>query len=69
MLLGLIVFSVLAALLVLVPLPWQWRLKNYPVICLIIWLFIYNITTAVNAILWSGTAQLQYVAWCEIGEH
>jgi pheromone a factor receptor len=68
MLLGFIIFSFLAGVLVLFPLPWQCRIKNYALIFLILWLSISNITTAVNAILWSGTAEVKYVGWCEFGE-
>ncbi|KAF7320617.1 Pheromone receptor Rcb2 B44 [Mycena chlorophos] len=56
----------LAALLVLVPLPWHWRARNVPTLSIIAWLFISNIVLAVNSIVWAGNFEIRAEVWCDI---
>jgi hypothetical protein len=57
-----------AALLVLVPLPWHWRARNIPTLSIIVWLFVSNVIFAVNSTIWSGNVDLAVPVWCDIGE-
>jgi pheromone a factor receptor len=56
-----------SALLVLVPLPWHWRARNVTTLSIIAWLFIFNLTYGVNAIIWAGNVRLVGTIWCDIG--
>ncbi|KAI0350982.1 fungal pheromone STE3G-protein-coupled receptor [Trametes cingulata] len=58
--------SFLAAVLVLVPLPWHWRARNIPTLSLIAWLFMVNVAHGVNVILWWGNLEIKLVIWCDI---
>lgn len=58
--------SFLAALLVLVPLPWHWRARNIPTLSLIVWLFLLNITHGVNVIEWYDNVDVKLEIWCDI---
>jgi pheromone a factor receptor len=57
-----------AALLVLVPLPWHWRARNVPTLSMIVWLFVSNVIFAVNSLIWAGNVDLVVPVWCDIGE-
>nr|AAF01419.1 Rcb2.42 [Coprinopsis cinerea] len=56
----------LAAILVLIPLPWHWRAKNIPTLSLSIWLFVSNIIYGVNSILWADNYAVKVPVWCDI---
>ncbi|KAI0632780.1 pheromone A receptor-domain-containing protein [Trametes polyzona] len=56
----------LAAVLVLIPLPWHWRARNIPTLSLIAWLFMINVAHGVNVILWWGNLKIRVVVWCDI---
>ena len=59
--------SILAALLVLMPLPGHWRARNVPTLSIIFWLFVINIAHGVNTIAWAGNIDLKFLVWCDIG--
>ncbi|EED83526.1 hypothetical fungal pheromone GPCR, STE3-type [Postia placenta Mad-698-R] len=63
---GLPIASFLAAVLVLIPLPWHWRARNIPTLSIIFWLFVVNMTHGVNAIVWYHNVEIRLVVWCEI---
>lgn len=65
---GLPIASFLAAVLVLIPLPWHWRARNIPTLSIIFWLFVVNMTHGVNAIVWYHNVEIRLVVWCEISE-
>ncbi|TEB23050.1 STE3-domain-containing protein [Coprinellus micaceus] len=56
----------ISAALVLVPLPWHWRARNITTLSMIAWLFIFNFTYGVNAIIWAGNVRLRGTIWCDI---
>lgn len=56
----------LAAALVLVPLPGHWRARNVPMLSMIIWLCVINITYGVNAIAWYNNVERKLLTWCDI---
>ncbi|CAL1697592.1 unnamed protein product [Somion occarium] len=58
--------SILAALLVLLPLPGHWRARNVPTISIIAWLFVINVAHAVNTIAWAHNVDLKLLVWCDI---
>ena len=57
-----------AALLVLVPLPWHWRACNVATVSIIAWLFVSNIVYAINSIIWAGNVEDSAPVWCDISE-
>jgi pheromone a factor receptor len=57
----------LASALVLVPLPWHWRARNTTTLSMLTWLFVSNITYAINAVIWSGHIDEVVPVWCDIG--
>ncbi|KAJ6483439.1 GPCR fungal pheromone mating factor [Mycena sanguinolenta] len=56
----------LACALLLVPLPWHWRMRNIPTLSMIAWLFMSNFTHGINAIIWSGHIHDVAPIWCDI---
>lgn len=56
----------IAAILVLIPLPWHWRARNVSTLAIIAWLFVMNIIYAVNSIIWSGNVNNPVPVWCDI---
>ncbi|TFK32932.1 pheromone A receptor-domain-containing protein [Crucibulum laeve] len=56
----------IAALLMLVPLPWHWRARNIPTLSIIVWLFFCNIGAGVNAIIWADSIRIVAPVWCDI---
>ncbi|EPQ55602.1 STE3-domain-containing protein [Gloeophyllum trabeum ATCC 11539] len=63
---GLPVGAFLAALLVLVPLPWHWQARNVATLSIIAWLFVVNIIYGINAIIWGSDAIIRFAPWCDI---
>lgn len=57
----------LASALVLVPLPWHWRARNTATLSIIAWLFVENLTYAINTLIWSGSVDEVVPVWCDIG--
>lgn len=60
--------SLLAAVLVLVPLPWHWRAGNVATLSIIAWLFAVNVIYGVDAIIWGSNAIIVVPVWCDISE-
>jgi hypothetical protein len=58
----------LAALSVLVPAPWLWRIGQAPALYLLLWLFVSNVVNAINTAVWNDDYHLTYSVWCDIGE-
>jgi pheromone a factor receptor len=58
--------AAIAALLILIPLPSQIRVRNVPLIVLITSTFIINIILIVNSLLWAGHARDIAPIWCDI---
>ncbi|KAL6308810.1 fungal pheromone STE3G-protein-coupled receptor [Sparassis latifolia] len=56
----------LAAILVLVPLPWYWRAKNVATLSLMAWLFVVNVIYGVDSILWHDSVVVVVPVWCDI---
>ncbi|TDL26927.1 STE3-domain-containing protein [Rickenella mellea] len=56
----------LAAFLVLIPLPCHWKARNVATVAIIAWLFVLNLTYAVNAIVWSNNAINHAPVYCDI---
>ncbi|KAJ7649292.1 Rcb2.42 [Mycena rosella] len=56
----------IAALLVLVPLPWHWRARNVPTLSIIAWLFLSNIMLGVNSIIWADNIRIVARVWCDV---
>jgi pheromone a factor receptor len=57
----------IAAALVLIPLPSQWRAKNIGTLSMIAWLFVSNIIYAINSVIWAGTVLNVAPVWCDVG--
>ncbi|KAF9441480.1 STE3-like pheromone receptor [Macrolepiota fuliginosa MF-IS2] len=58
--------ALLSSFLLLIPLPWHWRARNVATLSIILWLFIANITYAVDAIIWKDNVALIAKVWCDI---
>lgn len=58
--------AAIAALLILIPLPSQIRLRNIALIVLIINSFFANAILIVNSLLWAGHARDIAPVWCDI---
>ncbi|KAG1751797.1 pheromone A receptor-domain-containing protein [Suillus lakei] len=56
----------LAALSLLLPLPWHWRARNVATLSIIAWLFVLNVVYAVDAILWGNNINIIIPVWCDI---
>lgn len=64
--LGLIIFSSIALVLLLLPLPLQWKARNANTIINIGWLFIGNLIFLVNACIWWDRLDAMALPWCDI---
>jgi Pheromone A receptor len=60
--------GIIAAILVLIPLPRQIRARNVATIAMIFWFFEHCLVSGVNAIVWAGNVNDSAPAWCEISE-
>nr|UWI70537.1 pheromone receptor B3 [Pleurotus eryngii] len=58
--------AILAALSLLLPLPWHWRARNIATLSIIVWLFVTNIIYAVGAVVWGDNADIDIPVWCDI---
>ncbi|KAI0651378.1 pheromone A receptor-domain-containing protein [Trametes meyenii] len=58
--------SILAAILVLLPLPWHWRAGNVATLSIIVWLFAVNVIYAVDSLIWSHNVARVALVWCDI---
>ncbi|KAF9447631.1 fungal pheromone STE3G-protein-coupled receptor [Macrolepiota fuliginosa MF-IS2] len=59
-------FSFLAAVLVLIPLPWHWRARNIATVSLIIWLFLVDVVYGINSLIWNENVENAAPVWCDI---
>ncbi|KZV83956.1 fungal pheromone STE3G-protein-coupled receptor [Exidia glandulosa HHB12029] len=60
------IFSFLAVLLVLLPLPWHIKARNVATLSLIAWLAVCNFMRGVNAVIWMNNVHIHYRVWCDI---
>ncbi|KAJ7363102.1 pheromone A receptor-domain-containing protein [Mycena albidolilacea] len=58
-----------ASALVLVPLPWHLQSRNIPVLSIIAWLFVLNVSYGVNALIWGGNVEIVLPIWCDIDQN
>ena len=58
--------ALLAAVLVLVPLPWHWRAGNVATLSIIAWLFATDVIYGADAIVWGDNAIIVIPVWCDI---
>ncbi|KAI0078456.1 fungal pheromone STE3G-protein-coupled receptor [Panus rudis PR-1116 ss-1] len=58
--------AVIAAILVLAPLPSHWRARNVATLSLIAWFFVMNLIYGVNALVWARNSAPRIVVWCDI---
>ena len=63
-----VVGSVVATILVLVPLPTQLRDRNFATLSLLAWLFLVNVYRGIDAIVWLDDAVVRGPVWCDIGK-
>ncbi|WVF70103.1 hypothetical protein IAT40_004891 [Kwoniella sp. CBS 6097] len=63
---SLIVFTGIGALLLLMPLPLQWRARNSGTLLLITWLFLGNLLVFINCIVWWDSYSNPAPIWCDI---
>jgi hypothetical protein len=61
-------FGLIAALLVLIPLPRQIRARNIATISLTWWFFGSCLIASVNAIVWAGNVNDPIPVWCDISK-
>lgn len=62
------VVAFLAALSLLLPLPWHWRAGNVATLSIIAWLIVVNIIYGVDAIVWGNNVDIVIPVWCDISE-
>jgi hypothetical protein len=62
------VLSVIAAVLLLVLLPSQWRSRNIPTLTLILSTFLEGIVNVVNTLVWNGNTRNVAPVWCDFGQ-
>ncbi|KAF8180782.1 GPCR fungal pheromone mating factor [Mycena galopus ATCC 62051] len=60
------VAAFLASVLILVPVPWHWRAGNTPTLSMFAWLWMSNLTYAINTTIWSGQVNNVAPVWCDI---
>lgn len=58
--------GLIAAILVLIPLPRQLQARYIPTIALTWWLFGTCVFESVNAIVWAGNVKNSLPVWCDI---
>jgi pheromone a factor receptor len=58
--------SLVAVILIFLPLPWHWRHGNVATLSLIAWLFVANLIAFVNAYLWQDNMDIRALIWCDI---
>lgn len=62
------IFSGLGLVLVLLPLPLQWRARNIGTLLNVGWLFSCTFIYFINSILWWDTYEVFAHVWCDISE-
>jgi pheromone a factor receptor len=61
------VLSTVAAVLLLVPLPSQWRSRNIATLTLILSTILESVVNIVNTLVWSGNTRDVAPVWCDFG--
>lgn len=56
----------IAAALVLVPVPWNWRARNVATLSIITWLFVIDVIYGVDAVVWRHNVNIVVPVWCDI---
>ncbi|KAJ7088293.1 pheromone A receptor-domain-containing protein [Mycena epipterygia] len=56
----------IAFIFVLVPLPLNWKSRNIPLLSLLCWLALSNLTYGINSAIWSGNVNIVVPVWCDI---
>ncbi|KAF8331990.1 GPCR fungal pheromone mating factor [Cantharellus anzutake] len=59
--------SYIAAVLVIIPSPSQWRAGNISILSIIAWLFILNVYRGTNTIIWANNVRVVAPVYCDIG--
>lgn len=62
------ILAFLAALLVLIPLPFHWRTGNVAILAIIAWAFAVDLVYSINATIWANNASNAFPIWCDVGE-
>ncbi|KAF7366083.1 Pheromone receptor [Mycena venus] len=52
--------------LVLIPLPIHQKSRNVPLLSIIAWLAISNVTYGINSAIWNGNVRIEDLVWCDI---
>ncbi|KAJ7191406.1 GPCR fungal pheromone mating factor [Mycena pura] len=55
-----------AFVLAVVPLLLHWRSGNVPLLSIIAWLAVSDLTYGINAVLWEGNVDVKDLVWCDI---
>jgi pheromone a factor receptor len=61
------VVAFIAFVLAIVPLLLHWRSHNIPLLSIITWLALCDLTYGINSIIWDGNINLVGLPWCDIG--
>jgi len=60
------IIAFISLALILVPLPIHWKSRNVPLLSIIAWLAISNVTYGINSAIWSGNVTIEDLVWCDI---
>jgi len=60
--------GIIAAILVLIPLPRQIRARNVATIAMIFWFFEHCLSSGIDAIVWAGNVNDSAPVWCQISK-
>src|ERR1700728_765597 len=60
--------GIIAAILVLTPLPGQIRARNVATISIIFWFFEHCLVSGINARIWAGNVNDSAPSWCDLSE-
>ncbi|CAE6424206.1 unnamed protein product [Rhizoctonia solani] len=60
------IVSFICTILVLIPLPWHWRVRNIATLSIIFWIAIINLTRGINSVIWAGRTVNYAPVWCDI---
>jgi pheromone a factor receptor len=60
------IIAFISLALVLVPLPIHWKSRNVPLLSIIAWLALSNVTYGINSDIWYGNVKIEDLVWCDI---
>jgi len=66
---ALVIFSAIACVLILLPLPIHLRARNYAILFNIIWLFLMNFNTFINSVHFWDKSSNDIPVFCDICEY